>query len=94
MFTHKNALYVVECKTDVADNEEGKLSQLFTSTLYKASTLKKDFGLFVKYYLFSVNDFSKLSPEQKDRARVLDINLVGIEILSNEERLIEFISKM
>jgi hypothetical protein len=94
MFTHKNALYVIECKTDVADNEEGKLSQLFTSTLYKASTLKKDFGLFVKYYLFSVNDFSKLSPEQKDRARVLDINLVGIEILSNEERLIEFISKM
>lgn len=94
MFTHKNALYVIECKTDVADNEEGKLSQLFTSTLYKASTLKKDFGLFVKYYLFSVNDFAKLSPEQKDRARVLDINLVGTEILNNEERLIEFISKM
>jgi hypothetical protein len=94
MFTHENALYVIECKTDVADNEEGRLSQLFTSTLYKASTLKKDFGLFVKYYLFSVNDFSKLSPEQKDRARVLDIKLVGKEILSNPTILEEFISKM
>ncbi|MCH7411426.1 DUF1887 family CARF protein [Belliella sp. DSM 111904] len=94
MFTHNNALYVIECKTDVADNEEGKLSQLFTNTLYKASTLKKDFGLFVKYYLFAVNDFSKLSDEHKDRARVLDIKLVGTEILSDRTKLIEFIQKM
>lgn len=94
MFTHNNALYVIECKTDVADNEEGKLSQLFTNTLYKASTLKKDFGLFVKYYLFAINDFSKLSDEHKDRARVLDIKLVGTEILSDRTKLIEFIQKM
>ncbi|MFN4000335.1 Card1-like endonuclease domain-containing protein [Algoriphagus sp.] len=94
MFTHENALYVIECKTDVADDEEGKLSQLFTNTLYKASTLKKDFGLFVKYFLFSVNDFSKLSQEHQDRARVLDIKLVGTEILSEEEKLKEFILTM
>jgi hypothetical protein len=94
MFTHENALYVIECKTDVADDEEGKLSQLFTNTLYKASTLKKDFGLFVKYYLFSVNDFSRLSQEQQDRARVLDIKLVGTEILGNPEKLREYILNM
>lgn len=94
MFTQNNALYVIECKTDVADDEEGKLSQLFTSTLYKASTLKKDFGLFVKYYLFAINDFSKLSVEQKDRARVLDIKLVGTEILSNPEKLRDYILNM
>jgi len=94
MFTHNNALYVIECKTDVADDEEGKLSQLFNNTLYKASTLKKDFGLFVKYFLFAVNDFSKLSEEHKDRARVLDIKLVGTEILSDPRKLEEFILKM
>ncbi|TFV94471.1 DUF1887 family protein [Algoriphagus kandeliae] len=94
MFTHNNALYVIECKTDVADNEEGKLSQLFTNTLYKASTLKKDFGLFVKYFLFSVNDFSKLSDEQKDRARVLDIKLIGTEFLSESKKLQDFIKSM
>lgn len=94
MFTNNNALYVIECKTDVADDQEGKLSQLFTNTLYKASTLKKDFGLYVKYFLFSINDFSKLSDEHKDRARVLDIKLVGKEILSDPNSLKEFIQKM
>jgi hypothetical protein len=93
IFTHNNALYVIECKTDVA-NEEGKFAELFNNTLYKAGSLRKDFGLFVKFYVFAVNDFTTLSKEKTDRARVLDINLVGTEILNNEERLIEFISKM
>lgn len=91
MFTHNNALYVIECKTDVSDNEEGKISYLFTNTLYKAATLKKEFGLWVNYYLFALNDFSKLTDDQKQRAKQLDIKLVGLEILSDENKFKEFI---
>ncbi len=94
MFTHNNSLYVIECKTDIADNEEGKISYLFTNTLYKAATLKKEFGLWVNYYLFALNDFSKLTDDQKKRAKQLDIKLVGLEILTNEKTFEEFIDKM
>lgn len=94
IFTHNNSLYVIECKTDVSDNEEGKINYLFTNTLYKAATLKKEFGLWVNYYLFALNDFSTLSDVQKKRATLLDIKLVGLETLSNEKKLIEYISKM
>jgi hypothetical protein len=94
IFTYNNSLYVIECKTDVADNEEGKISYLFTNTLYKAATLKKEFGLWVNYYLFALNDFSALTAEQKNRAKLLDIRLVGLEILADESKLKTFISKM
>lgn len=91
MFMHRNALYVIECKTDVSDNSEGKISYLFTNTLYKAATLKKEFGLWVNYYLFALNDFSTLTDDQKNRAKQLDIKLVGLEILKNEETFESFI---
>ncbi|MBS1736766.1 MAG: DUF1887 family protein [Bacteroidetes bacterium] len=93
MFTHNNALYVIECKTDVADDTEGKINYLFTNTLYKAATLKKEFGLWVNYYLFALNDFSNLSDIQKDRAKQLDIKLVGLEILNDENKFKEYIQK-
>lgn len=94
MFTHNNALYVIECKTNVADNSEGKISYLFTNTLYKAATLKKEFGLWVNYFLFALNDFSKLSDTQKNRAKQLDIKLVGLEILSDRTIFEDYIKKM
>lgn len=94
IFTHNNSLYVIECKTDIADNEEGKINYLFTNTLYKAATLKKEFGLWVNYYLFALNDFSMLKQEQKNRAKLLGIKLVGLELISDEEKLKEFILKM
>lgn len=94
MFTHNNSFYVIECKTDVADNEEGKINYLFTNTLYKAATLKKEFGLWVNYYLFALNDFTTLTEVQKKRAKQLDIKLVGLEILADENNFISFIQKM
>ncbi|MCZ2459987.1 MAG: DUF1887 family protein [Chitinophagales bacterium] len=94
IFTHNNALYVIECKTDIADNDAGKISYLFTNTIYKAATLKKEFGLWVNYYLFALNDFSKLKAEQKDRAKLLGIRLAGIEIIGNDEVLKNFIKAM
>jgi hypothetical protein len=94
IYTHNNSLYVIECKTDIADNEEGKINNLFTNTLYKAATLKKEFGLWVNYFLFALNDFSKLKQEQKSRAKLLEIKLVGLEVLSDEETLLEYITNM
>jgi hypothetical protein len=94
LFTHNNSLYVIECKTDIADNEAGKINYLFTNTLYKAATLKKEFGLWVNYYLFALNDFSQLKPEQINRAKLFDIKLAGREILNDREKLTAFIKGM
>jgi hypothetical protein len=97
IFTRENALYVIECKTDVSDSasdQEARISALFTSTLYKAATLKKEFGLWVKYYLFAINDFSRLTDDQKKRAKQLDIKLVGTETLGDRSRLEAFIRDM
>lgn len=97
IYTHNNALHVIECKTDISDSylgEEEKISYLFTSTLYKAATLKKEFGLWVNYYLFTLNDFSKLTDVQKKRASSLNIKLAGIETLNNINSFKEYISNM
>lgn len=97
IFTLNNALYVIECKTDVSDQiegEEARISYLFTNTLYKAATLKKEFGLWVNYYLFALNDFSNLTEQQRKRAEQLDIKLAGTEILGNIESLTQYIKKM
>jgi len=90
MFVKDNGLYVIECKTDISDyydEQQSTISELFTSTLYKAATLKKEFGLVVKYYLFALNDFTKLKPTQKKRAENLGINLVGNDVIRDEKKL-------
>lgn len=97
IFTHNNSLNVIECKTDVSDSflgEEDKISYLFTNTLYKAATLKKEFGLWVNYYLFTLNDFSKLTDNQKKRAERLDVKLAGIETLKDSTTFKNYILKM
>jgi hypothetical protein len=94
MFVKDNGLYVIECKTDISDyNDEQQsiISELFTSTLYKAATLKKEFGLVVKYYLFALNDFTQLKPTQKKRAENLGINLVGIDVIGDDEKLKKYL---
>jgi hypothetical protein len=97
VFTLDNALYVIECKTDLSDSsacEEGKLSALFTSTLYKAATLKKEFGLLVNYYLFTLNDFSTLNDIHKKRASQFDIKLLGMDTIRDENAFVEYIRGM
>ncbi len=103
MFTTNNALTVIECKTDVSDkvdsdqekiSDEEKISYLFTNTLYKAATLKNEFGLRVNYYLFALNDFGKLNEDQLKRARQLDIKLVGLETLNDENKFNQLMSNM
>jgi len=93
MFMYQNKLHVIECKTSVADNTDGYISQLFTNTLYKAATLKKEFGLNVNYYLFALNDFSLLSEDQQKRADRLNIKLLGVERLRYPDALSNYFNK-
>jgi len=97
IFLENNTLYVIECKTDISDSSTGKenrISYLYTNTIYKAATLKKEFGLKVNYYLFALNDFSSLSKDQKDRADQLDIKLLGSEIIFDEDKYRDYIMNM
>jgi hypothetical protein len=87
MFTRNNALYVIECKTNISDSlrdGEENFGKLLTDTLYKAATLKKDFGLWVNYYLFAINDFTNLSENHKLRANRLGVKLIGTESICDE----------
>lgn len=86
LFTHKNSLYFIECKSSISQN--GKIQNtLYNETLYKAAALKKDFGLYVNAYLFCTDEFDQLNEKQKSRANYLGIKLVGAEYLKNEEEL-------
>lgn len=83
LFTHKNSLYFIECKSSISLNGEINNS-LYNETLYKAAALKKDFGLYVNTYLFCTDDMTQLNNNQKNRAKYLGINLVGSEYLKDE----------
>jgi hypothetical protein len=100
MFIHDNLIYVIECKTSVTDksmkpnsdhtdNEEEKFRELFASTLYKADSLKRDFGLSIRYYLASLHDFKDLNEAQVNRAKKLGITLIGLDALTNDDKFRE-----
>lgn len=88
LFTYKNSLYFIECKSTISKN--GEISNtLYNETLYKTAALKNDFGLYVNTYLFCTDDFENLTENQKNRAEYMGIKLVGSEFLKNENKLTE-----
>ena len=89
MFVKNNSLHIIECKTDIADTSEGDISYLFLNTLYKAAALRQNFGLRVNYYVFALNNFDNLKKNQKDRAKMLRINILGAETLAAPEKFDE-----
>jgi hypothetical protein len=86
LFTYKNSLYFIECKSSISVDGQIK-NNLYNETLYKAASLKKDFGLYVNTYLFCTDDLDQLNNNQKNRAKYLGINLVGSEFLKDESKL-------
>jgi len=85
MFAIDNSLHVVECKTSVYNSVSEK--NIINETLYKLGALKKDFGLNVKSYLFTL---SKLGDKKNyirqfdlERAKLLNINVVDKEMFEN-----------
>ncbi|MEA2113991.1 MAG: DUF1887 family CARF protein [Thermodesulfobacteriota bacterium] len=81
MFTRENRLYVIECKTSTYDENQNK--NILNETLYKISALKKDFGLFVKPYLFTLSPEDKVQENHVRRSDLFGIEMIGREILSD-----------
>ncbi len=89
VFTFKNSIYVIECKT-LVETEEG---DIVNETIYKIQALKKDFGLTAKSYLFTLDEIKKEA--QNKRAKSFDINIIDKNTLLNEETLkTEFFNKI
>lgn len=86
LFTYKNSLYFIECKTSLQKN--GQINNpLYNETLYKAAALKKDFGLYVNAFLCGTDDFTGLNEKQIQRASLLGIKLIGSDVLTNIDKL-------
>jgi len=82
MFTYDNALYVIECKTSLKNN--GK--SIFSDTIYKLSALKKDFGLFVKAFIFTLDEVKENSANRK-RANYFGINIFDKTSILNKKEI-------
>ena len=88
MFVHENILYVIECKTALKDDGRN----LLNDTLYKLSALKKDFGLIVNGYLFTLDknlrdEKDNVKSDYQNRAALLGVTLVDGAILSDKKKL-------
>jgi hypothetical protein len=96
VFTLNNALHVIECKT--AMSEDGKTSsRLFNETVYKASALRKYFGLVVNSYLFTLSDLQPKdanSPNYPERADVLGIKTVDRNQIIQHTALNDFLTSL
>lgn len=66
MFTVKNKLGIIECKTSL--EEDGKEYALFQETLYKSASLVRDFGLNPVSFLFT------LSPKPQNKQKMEEMN--------------------
>jgi len=80
VFTRENGLYVIECKTNVIDSETGK--NILGETLYKLAALRKDFGLYVKAYIFTLTE-KGVQQSHIDRSRLMDIEIIDGTILKD-----------
>lgn len=74
-------LNIVECKSYI---DEALQAKLLTDTLYKMQALKKDFGLTVKSYLYTMSVIKKESV--LSRAKDLDIEIIDRTKLLSENR--------
>ena len=76
-FIRDNALNVIECKTVLINKDRN----LINDTLYKITALRKDFGIFAKSYLFTLDsnlrDKNGVFMEHiANRANVLNIDII------------------
>lgn len=81
MFTLNNNLHIIECKTGLS----GKNGNLVNDTLYKQQALRRDFGLTVQLFLFTLDEISKES--DIDRAKLFNIRIIDSKYFENKEIL-------
>ncbi|GEM_PF-3911466 len=69
---------------DVIDVQNGKNKNILNDTLYKLAALRKDFGLYVKAYIFTLTE-QGVQQAHIDRSRLMDIKIVDGSTLKDKE---------
>jgi len=75
---------VIECKTGMK-MPDGKITQLFNETVYKAAALKKNFGLNVTSYLMTLEDLT--NGDLVNKADILGVKVIHETDIKDEEKL-------
>lgn len=64
---------------------DGKITQLFNETVYKAAALKKNFGLNVTSYLMTLEDLT--NGDLVNKADILGVKVIHETDIKDEEKL-------
>lgn len=83
---YRDQLFVIECKTSLA-LEEGKYTQLFNESVYKASAINKNFGLNARSFLFTLDDFQNKLNDFNQKAKKLSIDFNDISTIKDDTAL-------
>lgn len=80
LFTHQNALHVIECKTGLGKNRQ-QIKTSFNNTIYKLTALKTEFGLDVHGWFFTLENLrdkksGEITEKLWDRANVHRIQII------------------
>lgn len=59
IFFYGNRLHIIECKTSITYNDNGKEKDFFTEVLYKSDSLSSKFGLRAQTTIITLTDFSE-----------------------------------
>ena len=94
MFIYKTRLNIVECKTDLGEEE----AKIISDSLYKLQALKKKFGLRCKTFLCYTSSLRDSETEEikkkyADRADSMDVKLMDRVILEDDKELVKTIGK-
>ena len=87
LFTARNRLFTIECKTSCMDGSEQAQAGRAASTLYKVDSLHDRLGgVFARAMLCSVRPLER---KDRERARTMGVHVVcGRDLLSLEEKLV------
>jgi hypothetical protein len=99
LFTWKNKLYTIECKTSlfnetIQPDGSVKSKAIISETLYKIDSLKQGLGLYVNACLFVLDDL-KMHEEKitthLDRANLFNIKIIDREKLTSGKPLSSYL---
>lgn len=96
LFYHNHTLSVIECKTALWDSAANR--NFLNDALYKLDALRRDFGLRVKPYLFTL---AERGPENynirdyhEERANLIGVEIVDRSVLTSAENRAELMKKI
>lgn len=68
IFFYGNRLHIIECKTSITYNDNGKEKNFLTEILYKADSLSSKFGLRAQTVIVTLSDFLETLNNAKDKS--------------------------